>query len=293
MGLTELAASIPDPVDYFHGVDATMPVLPRNVLLFHRVAPLTGFKPAFHHRHVLINCLEGQGMVMVDGLVHLLVPGQSLLVFPFQCHHYGRFEPGRMSWLFVTFDFEHSDDLAAMRNVTCALDERSRELLTGAAESFLAARAGESAGGDVLGFRVGELLARLVRCAEALPEARPDRPSPPRHEFMRRVVAYLHEHIGKRVVIADVARHACLSPSRLRAVFRQEAGVSLGEFIARNRIDRACALLGTSELNISEVAAACGFDSIYSFSRAFRRQRGHPPSRYRKSLREKLPVGKS
>ncbi len=291
MALSEQVKSLPEPADFYRGVSPAMPVLPGNILLFKRDRPIAEGLPAFHHRHVLINCLEGQGMVIVDGLVHVLAPGQSLLVFPFQGHHYGRFEPGGVCWLFTTFEFEDEELLGSLSNTPCERDGRDGELLAGLVGAFSAACGGDGEGADVLGFRLGELLARLARRAAFAPGSGTADPSSPRRELVRKVVGFVHERVGRRVSIADVAAHACLSPSRLRTLFREEVGVSLGEFIARNRIDRACALLGRSELNVSQVAAACGFDSIYAFSRAFSRRKGAPPTRYRAGLRRGRPGG--
>ena len=286
MHLTNLADLLPEPTDFYRGVRSIIPGAPTNVLLFRRDRAITGSQLAYHHRHVLIGCLEGQGTVIIDGQVHVLGPGQGILIFPFQAHDYGAFAPGAVCWLFATFDYEDEACLQVLRNVPHELDERSLELIESLVQSFLAERAGDASAGDALNLRIAELLARLVRRAENQAGPRAGGVSSPQQELVRRAVGYLHENIARRVTIADVAAHVCLSASRLRAVFRREVGAGLGEFMARNRINRACALLGRSELNVSEVAAACGFDSIYSFSRAFRRRKGQPPSRYRAELRQ-------
>lgn len=50
------------------------------------------------------------------------------------------------------------------------------------------------------------------------------------------------------------------------------------------RIGRACRLLGAHEMNVTEVALACGFASIASFNRAFRRAKKLNPSEYRRNV---------
>jgi AraC-like DNA-binding protein len=292
MRLAEMARLLSDPSDYYRGVSPALPGAPTNVLLFVRDRAITGSEQAYHHRHVLIGCLEGRGTVIVDGQVHALAPEQGILIFPFQTHHYGTFAPGEVSWLFTTFEYGPEAPLAALRNSPHRLDERVLELVEGLLQSFLAERAGDATAGDLPALRLAELLSRLVRRAErelapgAGASAGTTVAASPRHELLRRAVAYAHENIARRVTIADVAAHVCLSPSRLRAVFRRELGASLGDFLLRNRLNRACALLGQSEMNVSEVAAACGFDSIYSFSRAFRRRKGVPPTKYRREVQQ-------
>ena len=47
---------------------------------------------------------------------------------------------------------------------------------------------------------------------------------------------------------------------------------------------RACRLLGEQELNVTEIAYACGFTNIGSFNRCFRRAKKAAPTEYRKKL---------
>jgi AraC family transcriptional regulator len=51
--------------------------------------------------------------------------------------------------------------------------------------------------------------------------------------------------------------------------------------IIQARIDKARDLLGQGDLDVKEVAARCGFDNEYYFSRLFRKVTGTTPSRYR------------
>jgi len=54
------------------------------------------------------------------------------------------------------------------------------------------------------------------------------------------------------------------------------------------RLDRAAQLLLTTELQVSECAAECGYADVYHFSRAFKRVFGSPPSAYRREKMEEL-----
>ena len=52
------------------------------------------------------------------------------------------------------------------------------------------------------------------------------------------------------------------------------------------RLNDAMALLHETHLAISEIAEASGFDSPYSFSRAFKQATGEAPSRFRDRVQE-------
>lgn len=91
--------------------------------------------------------------------------------------------------------------------------------------------------------------------------------------------------------VASLARALNLSESHLRTQFRKTTGRSLGRHLRTLRLQRACSLLRTTRLSVTEVAALCGFVSVYSFSRTFRAVRGVTPSTYRKGRFEIPPSG--
>jgi AraC family transcriptional regulator len=64
--------------------------------------------------------------------------------------------------------------------------------------------------------------------------------------------------------------------------FRASRGCTIGEYAARNEIDRAKELLTAGE-SIKVIAASLGFASPSSFTYAFRRATGQTPAQFRKS----------
>ena len=50
------------------------------------------------------------------------------------------------------------------------------------------------------------------------------------------------------------------------------------------RIGRACRLLAENELNVTEIAFACGFENLSNFNRQFLRLKGTSPSQFRKAV---------
>jgi AraC family L-rhamnose operon regulatory protein RhaS len=66
-------------------------------------------------------------------------------------------------------------------------------------------------------------------------------------------------------------------------LFRRAAGRTFAKEIERMRIDYACRLLNRRSLSVVAVAFECGYEDVSSFYRAFRRQRGVPPDRWRKA----------
>lgn len=79
---------------------------------------------------------------------------------------------------------------------------------------------------------------------------------------------------------AFCARHQ-LTPRTLRALFKQQTGMSISQYLRQLRLCNAMALLRHGRGSIGEVAAACGFEDSNYFSVVFNRAFGVAPRDYR------------
>jgi Transcriptional regulator containing an amidase domain and an AraC-type DNA-binding HTH domain len=69
--------------------------------------------------------------------------------------------------------------------------------------------------------------------------------------------------------------------SRFRKIFKETTGLSPNQYHLNLRLDKAKDLLTSTNLTINEVAYQTGFDSIFYFSRLFKKKNGLPPKEYR------------
>ena len=81
--------------------------------------------------------------------------------------------------------------------------------------------------------------------------------------------------------VAALARRVGLSESRFAHLFTEQTGRSPMHTVQEARLLKAGQLLRMTDLAVGQVAAACGFESPFHFSRLFRRRHGLPPGRYR------------
>ena len=86
--------------------------------------------------------------------------------------------------------------------------------------------------------------------------------------------------------IEDIARHVCLSPSRLAHLFREQLGVNLLRWREDQRIIRARLLLQSTLEPVATVAREVGYDDQLYFSRVFRKRVGVSPSDFRRRSHE-------
>ena len=85
---------------------------------------------------------------------------------------------------------------------------------------------------------------------------------------------------NKRVRVSDIAKANFISQSYLYKLFKKHIGCGPKRYLQQHRIDRAVELLQLGRRSISTIAQDTGFPDVYSFSRAFKRLTGHPPSSY-------------
>ena len=100
--------------------------------------------------------------------------------------------------------------------------------------------------------------------------------------FFSLLLARINSNLVRPLSIKEIAQEAGLSASHLRRRFREEMGISLGEYLAEQRLAGAKILLENTTQPIGEVARQCGYESIYAFCRFFRKRSGISPGKYRK-----------
>ena len=81
----------------------------------------------------------------------------------------------------------------------------------------------------------------------------------------------------------NLARQLPMGYSSFRIAFKKICGESPNQYHLKLRLNRAKDLLTTTALNINEVADQTGFESVYYFSKVFKKKMGVSPNAFRKN----------
>jgi AraC-like DNA-binding protein len=81
--------------------------------------------------------------------------------------------------------------------------------------------------------------------------------------------------------VADMARAAHLSSAHFSRQFRRVFGESPHQYLLTRRLERAAALLRTTDWSVADVCMAVGLTSVGSFTTSFGRMFGKTPTAYR------------
>ena len=108
------------------------------------------------------------------------------------------------------------------------------------------------------------------------------RPAAEESALVRPAIAYAQEHYREQIRVSDLADACWLSESNFRAVFQEHMNMPPMDYVNSVRIHSACKLLSTSNESIHAIAAKCGFRSMATFNRNFRKFVGTTGEKWRK-----------
>lgn len=98
---------------------------------------------------------------------------------------------------------------------------------------------------------------------------------------MEESMSYILSHLDSELSLDKLAARACMSRSYYSSIFKALNGISVGEYISCQRIDRAKYKLKATDQPVLEIAGSCGFNSIANFNRSFKMHTGKTPGEYR------------
>jgi AraC-like DNA-binding protein len=277
--LERMALEIPEPKSFFKGIASAPFELPNNLVLFQRPhSGLLGQEHHYHYRFVLIVNIKTDGIVVLDNRSFDLRSGEALLVFPHQFHHFLAPRSGSIRWLFITFELNHAEHIISLRNRVNPLSAVCRLYLSRLVDLYSDGLKAKPDFPPSISLHAGLVLQELLQ-QEGRTSNRAAITAPPLIDQLNR---YIWDNFDQDLKLTDLAGKFHYSESHLRVLFRKRMGMSLGTYILRVKMNRARSLLINPGLNVSQVAQACGYDSLYSFSRAFKNSTGLSPLAYKK-----------
>jgi len=131
-----------------------------------------------------------------------------------------------------------------------------------------------------------EAALHLLRCLlHAIVPSGAEAPAPSAQEIaaVHRAQAFLVSHFGEDIALADIARAASLSVSRLSAIFPRVLGLTVWRYTQSLRLQAAVHALRSrdDEIELSALALDLGFSSQSHFTHAFRTRFGQTPAQFR------------
>lgn len=231
------------------------------------------FPPHLHNSFECIRCAEGNIEVRVDDAVYSLSAGEAVLIFPNQVHEIRT--PDKSRHYLCIFSPTLVKSYIALTKGEIPTDnaftitERTRILL-------------EAVGDSIDGRTLLDVKATLYSiCAEFDKNRVYSNERKTKNELLGKIFAFLDNSYKSECNLESLAQSLGYNYVYLSRFFKESVGLSFTEYVNRCRISEAQYLLKNTSSNILAIAIDCGFKSLRSFNRNFKKIVGVSPVEYR------------
>lgn len=97
---------------------------------------------------------------------------------------------------------------------------------------------------------------------------------------IRSCIDYINLHIRDKITIKDLSHFTGYSDYYLSHKFKEELGITVNQYVQKEKLAAAKVLLTTEHMNVTQVAEALHFCSQSYFSNLFQKEYGVSPSQY-------------
>ncbi len=236
--------------------------------------------PAHVHEDIeLVLTIKGACTAFCDGKKYELKNNSFFLAFPNQAHHYQECSEGEYIILIIkpslllTFNnlFGEGVPISALWQFEENKDDNAVSLMKMALKEFM-----HDGYSEIISAYLTALFGKLFKvynvqkCRET-------------GDTVLKILEYCSEHYKENITVNNVAKSLHISRSSVSHIFSTRLSINFCDYINSLRLADAVRMLKNSDLPITEIAHICGFSTIRTFNRAFLKQYGVSPSKYKKA----------
>lgn len=101
-------------------------------------------------------------------------------------------------------------------------------------------------------------------------------------EIVERTNQYIRGHLADDLSLESLASLVFLNTTYFSALYKQETGINISNFILESRLEKAVRLLKDTQLKVYDISLMVGYPNSQYFVRLFRTKFGTTPNQYRK-----------
>ena len=233
---------------------------------------------------------DGAGTVTTNGVLSKVKNGDIYLSMPYDIHKIESDGENPLKYDFFAFKIKdnifkekldrinedyHSPDMRIFH------DERVRRLIANAIAELASPN---MYSGELLNAVFRQILIYLIRDFQKSPKKNyPDNVTGA-EILCYRLMNYIDTHIYTMKNLSELCEATDYSYGYLSALFKKTTSETLYDYYNKKRADAAHLLLNENKLTVTEISEVLGYSTLYSFSKAFKKQFGLSPKLYRKRL---------
>jgi len=98
---------------------------------------------------------------------------------------------------------------------------------------------------------------------------------------LKKAEHYILDNFTRKISLEEIATASGFSAPYFSTIFKEEMGENLSSYLNRLRVEKACYMLTDTNLSLSKIVGACGFEDQSWFSKIFKLYAGISPGKYR------------
>lgn len=237
--------------------------------------------PAHIHRETeIFYVLDGSLNITIGQETHNLKKGDLSVTFPNVIHQTRTVTSS--SALMLIFDAKelpdyHNDFLSHVPETPFLENVPQYPALSHALNELVAYAKNETQNPRLLKGYLSIFLNFLLEQLPLLPH------TPEKHDLCQKIAEYLNSHFTENLSLSSLSHDLGYSKYHISHVCNEKFGCSLSDYVNRLRAEHAMGLLTHSDLSITDICYASGFNSLRTFYRVFKERYGQTPGAFQKN----------
>lgn len=248
-----------------------------------RCHPKHSYGPNIREHYVIHYIVKGKGIFKTRNKVYHLKANNFFLIRQNELSYYEANEEDPWEYYWLGFDGEKVEDLLLSRFVDAQTDigivNTAMDVLREQFEQLI----------ETPPFDYSKTLSRYAQFIQLISEVdggvsitKSRERETMKRKYSEAFMLYVQNNFYlKELRIANIARSMNLNPSYLSQVIKDDLGITPIGYLKEFRLQKASILLELGNATVSEVADLVGYESLQSFSRAFKEQFKQSPSNYK------------
>lgn len=247
--------------------------------IFKKTSPYIEFH--YHDFYELEYVVSGSALVTVNGNEYRLGKGGAYLLRPTDMHEFKTV--GESVIYSVSFTSEKAspkimgDFMSLGGYLLTTLSDDDGKTFEALLKKTLTLY-GKKYGNEVAAATLNVLISTLLAYGNSVKKFNED-------ESVLAAIRYINNNFTTNPRLEEIATIAGFTPTYFCRKFKAVTGKTFTEYLAQLKIDFASRLISQTDVLLTDICFASGFNSISQFIREFKKINGVSPSQYKKSLK--------
>ena len=245
------------------------------------------FYGPFIRDHYLIHyVVEGEGKFEVDGKTYSLSKGQGFVICPNVITYYKADNLNPWNYIWVGFR-----GIKAKEYLNNAGLNRKHPIFTYTHDTYVEEYIKEMI--RINQFGIGNdlnllgllylFLSKLIQNNTYLYKSTLETPQ---NLYIEKAINYIQANYSRNITVGELSTFLSINRSYLYTLFKKQLSISPQQFLIQYRMDKACELMGNTNLTISQIARSVGYNDPLIFSKTFKKVKNTSPKSFNINLRK-------